>query len=249
MSEMRKALMWLSGAAATTIACASALSAHAAVGIAQAAGLTGGDYDTHAHGMVPVVVIATMLAAVTGACAYLRHLLRGGRRSLPWLARAFAAKLNWRLFALATTGGALSLAAMELAEQLLAGHLDGPLSAFGDAPFFAFACICACAAALIFGLRRLCAWLAAAHVRIVNAAFALLDVHRAESPPVLVRRERAARFLERNRVATRQRGRRAPPFHLATLHALYVSRGLSQCTNHRGAPARAVFSSIHELPG
>ena len=195
-----------------SIAFATALASHIALGLAQSASLLGGDYGAHRHGGLAPVGLAAATAAAVALFLYAVHLTGAGQTSLPSLAREFHARIDWRTLALSAAAGVLILMGMETSEQLAAGRFDGFLSPFGSTPVVALGVIAFFSAIGTGILRLFCAWLAGAHARIVVALSFLLEARSA--PPLLPSRRRRHGASDRLRYAcefSHVRGTRGPP--------------------------------------
>jgi hypothetical protein len=176
----RSLYRWVAAAGVLQVTLTVALLSHILLGCAQTSGLLQGDYGRHAHGSVAATALASLTAAMCAIFLYVVHLagLRG--RSLPSLARALRAQLGWRTVAIIGVAAALLLAGMETGEQLAAGRLDGPLSAFGNVPALGFGLIVLFSAAGNAVLRALCNWLIGVHAHIVSFVSFLLLRDRGE---------------------------------------------------------------------
>ena len=161
-------------AAILSVAFVVALGAHAVLGLAQSAGLLGGDYGSHRHAGIVPLGLAGLTTALSAALLYITH-LAGAGRSLPSLARGLRAKIGWRSVAVTALIACLVLGGVETAEQLAAGRFDGLYSAFGGSPIIGLVLVVALSVAGNLWLRLACNWLAGAHSRIVLALAYLLD--------------------------------------------------------------------------
>ena len=211
--QARSLHRWVAVAGVLQVTLTVALLSHIFLGCAQASGLLQGDYDRHAHGSVVAIGLGSLTAAICAIFLYVVHLAGLSGRSLPSLARVLRAQLGWQTAAMIGVAASLLLAGMETGEQLAAGHLDGPLSAFGNVPALAFALIVLFSVAGNAVLQALCKWLIGAHAHIVSlVSFLLLrDRGKFAGPP-------RARFNSGLRVsvsyaydASQAHGKRAPP--------------------------------------
>jgi hypothetical protein len=189
-----------------------ALASHTSIGLAQSAGLLGGDYGSHPHPVLFPLGLAAVTALLSAIFLYVVHLASTDLRSLPSLARAYRARLAWRSVALTAFGAALVLVAMETAEQVAVGRFDGLFSAFGSSPGIGLALVLLLSAAGIALLRALCEWLAGAHARIVLAIAYLLRRQDTRALLAFERSKCALRAAVRNVCdAPQALGKRAPP--------------------------------------
>ena len=108
------------------------------------------------------------------------------------------------------------LAAMESAEQALAGHFDGPGAAFGAAPIAGFALVLVASAVAVALVRSVCDWLANAHSRIAMVVACLLRPMYSFALPAAWRTKRhALTTVDYVWDTALAHGKRGPPLLLA----------------------------------
>lgn len=182
------------------------------LGLLQSAGLIGGDYSSHRHEGILPLGLASLTVALSASFLYVIHLAGAGPSSLPSLARDLGRRIGWRSVALTALAACLVLAGMETAEQLAAGRLDGPFSAFGSLPMVGVGLILLFSAAGNALLRTVCNWLAGAHARIVLAIAYLLSRRGVSANICDARSKRVALTVFRYACDVPQAlGKRGPP--------------------------------------
>jgi hypothetical protein len=163
---------WVGLAGFLLATCAVTLATHTVLAWAQSFGLIPGDYGQHVHGLLGPLILSGLTAGLASLVLYGAHLVDA--RSLPPLASTLRKRLGWQAVALTSLAACLLLVGMESAEQLVAHHFDGFLSAFSGVPAFGLGLIVLLSVVADAVLRAVCTWLADAHIRIVLAISFLL---------------------------------------------------------------------------
>ncbi len=195
------------------LALATAFVTHAILQAGEHAGLLQGDYGRHGHGALFPVASAGAVIGLGGCFLYVLYLANVDRRSAPSLARALRKSIGFHSVVAGALGASLILLAMESAEQLAAGSLDGDASAFGGAPLVGLGLILIVSSIFNALAAVFCNWLANAHAKLVFVVALLLRPHCGVPGPIGCHAKRTSlTTFDYVWDAAQIHGKRAPPF-------------------------------------